>query len=262
MQLKLKKYIRFSKEAEHLATAFFGVSSEKLFLDDRLDVNLLDYMRFIFAIQKIRVGVPIEYVLHKAEFAGKIFFVDENVLIPRPETELLCRKVQEMIAGRKNLKILEIGCGSGAVITTIARQNLGNTYFASDVSRSALRVAKINAKNFKIKIDFIHSDLLEKIEFAPDIIVANLPYLGAEESKGLHDPKLALVSPVHSSFLIEKLISVSGKFKNVSLALEIGHDQSALKSFALKHFPKSRIDIYQDFNGFDRVLTIQTPRPE
>lgn len=260
MQIQIKKFIRNSKPAENLAKILFCQSREELFLKDWLDTSLKNYLKFRFYLKRAERGYPLEYLTGKAEFMENEFYVDKNVLIPRPETEMLVEKASEIIGNNKDLNILEVGCGSGAVVISIAKISPANNYFASDISKQALRVAKKNAEKYDVKLNLIHSDLLKKVKFSPDLIVANLPYLSRDELQGLYDPKLALASKNYDSYLIEELLKQACEKKCGNIVLEIGYNQSHLLGYAQKLFPQSHVSIEKDYNDYDRILTIRKPR--
>jgi len=139
---------------------------------------------------------PVAYLTHSRNFLRLNFFVNENVLIPRPWTEALVVKASEVLKNKSGLKILDVGTGSGAIIIGLAKL-LGpkNKYFATDISAKALAVAKKNANSNKVKITFKKSDLLKSITQEFDVVTANLPYLEKKISVSTkHEPKLALIS--------------------------------------------------------------------
>lgn len=262
MQVRTKNYIRTSKDAEELAQIIFHKTKEELFLHDRIYTSLFRFIKFRYYLHKLEKGLPLEYAIKSAEFMDNDFYVNEDVLIPRPETEMLVRAADRMIGKRKNLNILEIGCGSGALIISVATRHPHNTYLASDISSAALAVARKNSRRLSTDIKLIKSDLLKNISVNPDVILSNLPYLADSQVTSLHDPKIALISPKHDSYLIEKLLNQCTKLSNCSIILEIGHNQGRLKDYAKRLFPQALIRIEKDFNNYDRLLTIETPHQE
>ena len=139
---------------------------------------------------------PIAYLTHSRNFFGLDFYVDKNVLIPRPWTEGLVAEAVGILKNRTGIKILDVGTGSGAIIVSLAHA-LGsrNQYFASDYSAKALPVAKKNAKKYSVKITFKKSDLLKNWKQEFDVITANLPYLEKETDPSTkREPKIALLS--------------------------------------------------------------------
>ena len=167
-------------------------------------------------IKKRASGVPLAYLLEKKEFFGRDFKVNKNVLIPRPETETIILSVLSIVETDKldSLTLLDVGTGSGCIPITLKLElnalGIDSKIFASDVSETALKVAKENAKNLSAEINFIYSDLLEKFDTLPDIITANLPYVDKTwdwTSENLKfEPALALYADDGGLKLIKHLI--------------------------------------------------------
>lgn len=178
---------------------------------------------------------------NKVNFYGRDFLVTKDVLTPRPETEQIIDEVlslcgkpilpgikpQKTALDPKNLKILDVGAGSGCIAITLKKELEEADIYASDISEKALKIAGKNAKNLNAKVDFINSNLLENITFAPDIIVANLPYVDKDwnwlDKEALkEDPDIALYAEDHGLELIKKLIDTS---KSKYLILEADPSQ-------------------------------------
>ena len=164
----------------------------------------------------------------QANFYGRDFYIDENVLTPRPETEQvidgvlkLCGKPilpgvkpEEPAVDSKNLTILDVGTGSGCIAITLSLELPEANIYASDISEKALKIAKKNAKTHNAKINFISSNLLENINIAPDIIVANLPYVDKnwdwlDQESLKQDPDLALYTEDGGLKLIKRLLDTA-----------------------------------------------------
>ena len=158
---------------------------------------------------------PIAYIIGHKEFYGLNFFVNHDVLIPRPETEKLIEQVISF-SNNKNIKICEMGTGSGCIAIALARNLPKAQILATDISRSALKIAKINAKRHKVlkQIQFIHSDLFSKIppRIRFNIIIANLPYLSQKQYENTQpeiknfEPRLALVGGKTGMEIYKKLL--------------------------------------------------------
>lgn len=165
---------------------------------------------------------------NKTNFYGRDFFVDGNVLTPRPETEQIIDEVlslcgKPILPGIKpekpaispnNLTILDVGTGSGCIAITLNLELPEAKVYASDISEEALKIAKTNAKNLGAKINFISSNLLENITFNPDITVANLPYVDKnwdwlDKESLKQDPDIALYTEDHGLKLIKELIDTA-----------------------------------------------------
>jgi release factor glutamine methyltransferase len=166
-------------------------------------------------ITRVNSNEPIQYILQEAEFYGRLFYVDRNVLIPRPETELLVREVLDHTRGRKSLKVLDIGVGSGCIAVTLACELPDAVITATDISHGAIEVAHRNSLNFNTYIDFFVNDILN--EDLPvteaDIIVSNPPYVALAESTMMspnvlgHEPHLALFVPDNDPLIFYRAIA-------------------------------------------------------
>lgn len=235
-------------------------------------------------IKRRSAGEPIAYITGQKEFFGLDFGVNKNVLIPRPETELLVELAINKIQNtryRMRDTIIDVGTGSGNIIVSIAKnlprkiQNKTN-FFAADVSRSALRVARQNAQKHKVdkKIKFIQSDLLEyfpknKIKTKNILIVANLPYVSPalfkkNESNLCFEPKNALISPQrglrHYKRLLKEIGNICEKrfVFRVSCCAEISPEQKPqIGRIARKILPKAKIQFFKDLAGKWRIAMIE-----
>ena len=185
--------------------------------NDRVDLVLRGEEEFDFSeadklVEKRLTGVPLAYLIGKKEFFGRDFKVNKNVLIPRSETEDIILSVQSIVETDKldAPTILDVGTGSGCIPITLKLELPDANVFASDVSKAALEVAKENAKNLKADVEFLHSNLLEKFDYLPDIITANLPYVDKTwdwTSESLKfEPALALYADDGGLKLIKKLL--------------------------------------------------------
>ena len=214
-------------------------------------------------------GIPLSYITKNREFFGIDFFVNENVLIPRQESELLVEKVISFCEKQKETKftIADIGTGSGALAISIAK-NLNNVnLIATDISNKALQIAKKNAKNINVsrKISFLRSNLLENLKTPVDVIVANLPYISTSEMHTLSlevkkEPKRALLGGENGTDLIAKLIRQSPKHlkKNGKLILEISPSQKNIVFSLIKeNFPKSNPKVHKDYAKTERAISIE-----
>ena len=241
-----------------------------------------DRQKFLALIKKRSQGWPVAYLTHEKEFFGLKFYVDKNVLIPRPETEGLVDLVLEKLKiVNYKLKILDIGTGSGCIIVSLAKSlrnaelvsasqprdpeiNSGFRYFASDISSAALKIARKNARRHKVKVNFKKSNLLSAWKNQRfDVIVANLPYLAKETDPSTKfEPKKALIAKNHGLGLIAKLLQQISTLSAPpsALFLEIGHDQGAkIKKLAAKWLPSFDTKIFRDMSGKNRYAILNAP---
>lgn len=196
-KLKKENIPQYSLDAEVILSWAAGVGREYLFThpQEALDQKVRDV--FFRYIDKRIQGTPLAYIIGYKQFYGLDFFVDESVLIPRPETEIMVEKAEEYVNAKRiktaGSALLDIGTGSGCLVITLARRlkNRIDKYFAFDVSQPALRVAYKNAKYHGVEqcIKFVHGSLLDPVFdnikeyqlYNNFIITANLPYLTPEQ---------------------------------------------------------------------------------
>ncbi len=219
-------------------------------------------------------GEPVAYLTGHKEFYGLDFFVDNRVLIPRPETELLVEAAlaaaREMLARAYVPIIADIGTGSGAIPITLAVQEPRLAYlYATDISADALAVARLNAERHHVesRIRFLQGDLLAPLPEAVDIITANLPYIGTGEMSGLapdvraYEPHLALFSGPSGLDLLNRFFAEVQRpgvlNEHAVLLLEIGYRQrEALTRLVRAIWPRASITFQKDYTGWDRLLQI------
>jgi release factor glutamine methyltransferase len=249
-------------DSELLLAHILQQSKEWIFTNPDFEVLEKDFTRFR-NLEKMRLaGKSVAAILGQKEFFGLDFFVNKNVLIPRSETEILVEEVLKIQAK----SLLDVGTGSGCVAISV-KKNLPNCeVWASDISPAALKVAQKNSQNLGVKIEFIESDLLEKISGEFEIIVANLPYVSfdsEEVASGVREfePNLALFSGEDGLELIRKLLiqisQLSQKPKFILLEFGGGDQTEILNDFTKELFPNSKIEILSDLAGIPRVLKIR-----
>ena len=244
---------------------------------EELDEELINI--FKEDIEKSCKNIPIQYITNKQEFMGLEFYVDDNVLIPQPDTEILVEEVINICAGtddhialQKNIKILDLCTGSGAIGISIAKNVDNCDITLSDISVDALKVTTQNCKNIvgadghvcsqNKNIKIIQSDLFENIEDKFDIIVSNPPYIKSDVIKTLdkevqNEPMLALDGGKDGLDIYRKIIEQAYKYLNEDgyLCLEIGYDQKDEVIKLIEETNKYK-EIYskKDLAGNDRIV--------
>lgn len=237
------------------------------------------------ALRRLEEGKPLPYVLGHWEFFGLDFLVTPDVLIPRPETELLVEqailwlKARRGIAKRQPLLAADVGTGSGCIGIALAKNIPNLKVIATDISLPALRVAQANARNLGVgeRLSFVQADLLSpfarpvskidsKISEIPafDLVCANLPYIPEAVLKGLKilrsEPKLALSGGIDGLRLIRKLLDQTAERLALSgaafLEIEASQGRTACE-LARAAFPDSEVKVLKDLAGQDRVIQIQ-----
>lgn len=218
----------------------------------------------INCINKITEGYPLQYITNQQYFMGLSFYVDENVLIPQPDTEILVETVIKNITelGIKNkfdlgnMKVLDLCTGSGAIAISIKKYLPEVQVFASDISKNALKIAQKNANNNKVKINFIESNMFKNISETFDVITSNPPYIKTEEIRKLskqvqNEPKLALDGG-KDGLDFYKIIAKEGPKhlnKNGVILMEIGYDQGKAVTNLFKNSK-----CIKDYAGNSRVV--------
>ena len=204
---------------------------------------------------------PVQYIINHQEFMGFDFYIDERVLIPRPDTEILVEQIiKEEIS---QPRILEIGVGSGAIAITLDLLIKNSSVTGVDISEEAIEVAKRNNDKLGAHVSFLQGDLFQPVKNEKfDIIVSNPPYIGLEEYNSLEknvkdfEPKLALYAENKGMYFYEKIIEQSFDFLSKSgiLAFEVGYSQSEIvkKLMLIRGF--TAIKIIQDLAGVNRVV--------
>ena len=210
---------------------------------------------------------PSQYIVGKSNFYGRNFFVDNNVLIPRPETEILINACIEFLSMKDNPEIIDIGTGSGCIGITLAKEIPSSNVIAIDCSEKALAVAEKNAKNIGIKnIDFVKSDFLKQtIDLRADLLVSNPPYIPKEDISTLmpdvkeFEPCEALTDNLDG---LEFYRVFSKKFdqmikKDGALIVEVGRDNHPLEAKKIfERFGHMNVEMINDYNGDIRVLKV------
>ena len=229
----------------------------------------LDYEKLKIVREKAgvraRTKIPVQYIIGLADFMGSKYVVNENVLIPRGETEQLVMRVLYILRSNNTKKVLDIGTGSGCIPCAIAQG--GDYYITSvDISPKALEVAKENVKRLELekKIKLIESDLFSALDKNTkfDVIVSNPPYIpvGTELQKEVtFEPSTALFANDNGLEFYEKIIPQSREFLNDKgfIAFEIGYDQGDAVYKLLEQAGFKNIIIEKDIMGLDRIVYAQ-----
>lgn len=217
------------------------------------------------ALKKLEKGLPVQYIVGNVDFYGNTLKVNQNVLIPRFETELLVEKTINYIKKylNENIKIVDIGTGSGAIAITLKKEVPNAKVYATDISKEALEIAKENSKDNKVDINFIEGNLLSPLKQKYDVIISNPPYISydeeIEEIVKNNEPHLALYAPDNGLYCYKEIIKNAKKYLNEKfiIAFEIGYNQGdKLKEYAKKYFKDDCIKIEKDYSEKDRFMFI------
>ena len=275
--LEFKRY--FKSELSELYTEAESAQLYSVFLYEKTGFDRFQQRRFAHQellisdeeelkeiIVELKTGKPYQQILGHTEFYGKKFFVDENVLIPRPETEelveLAISKIKNLKSKIQNLKLLDVGTGSGIIPITLKKHFPDTEISAIDISEKALEIAQKNADFHQTEIkflqaDYLNTDLTEKY----DVIISNPPYIGIDENTEIEDsvkgfePNIALFSPTQDALIFyrkiakdcEKHLNENGLF-----FLEINQKLGKETLELFKNFSES--ELVKDLSGNDRFV--------
>ncbi len=257
---------------------YSGLERFVLAMQPNLTITKKEEQPIFEALAQLRLHRPIQYIIGTAHFMDMDFKVDENVLIPRPETEELVRWMIEKIRNTKyeallpdaqvrngNLTILDIGTGSGCIAISLAKNLPEAQVFALDISKKALEIAKQNALNNVVTVEFIKRDILnlDALDAKFDVIVSNPPYVREQEKKAMHqnvtehEPGLALFvsdgNPLKFYEAIARFASKNLK-ENGSLYLEINQYLAKETQQLLRKHNFSEIELRKDMFGNFRMM--------
>lgn len=212
-------------------------------------------------------GVPVQYITHHEEFYGRDFYVDEAVLIPRPETEELVhytlQRMKELFSNG-HLKVADIGTGSGAIAISMKKECSKLDVTATDISAAALEVARKNAETHEADITFLQGDLTAPIAHEKwDVVLSNPPYIAESEIDVMddtvikHEPHTALFADENGLKLYRKLAENLPTMMNRPglIGVEIGYLQgAAVAGFFRQHVDNATVEIVKDMFGQDRIV--------
>lgn len=253
----------YTLKAKMLLCDILKVKKEYLIINDLEEVDSFREQEFFRKIDLLCIEEPIQYIIGKQEFMGLEFNVNKSVLIPQPDTEILVEKVIEIIKREnKEISVLDLCTGSGAIGISIKKLTDNTTVTASDISLRALRVARENAEKLEVDVNFIESDLFENINSKFDIIVSNPPYIKSEIIEKLpeevkKEPIIALDGGVDGLEFYKNIINNCENYLNEKgfLCLEIGYDQKEDLEKLIEATGKfENVEILRDFGGNYRVI--------
>lgn len=213
-------------------------------------------------VNKLKSKYPIQYLIGNVDFYNSTLEVNESVLIPRFETELLVQKTINLINEYKinPNKIIDLGTGSGAIAVSLAKE-FNIQVDALDISELALKVAEKNAINNRVKINLIKKDILnDLIKFDHSLIISNPPYVDYKEKvdpQTKYEPQNAIFADNNGIKFYERIVKLAknNKIKSFCLAFEIGSTQKEdIKKIILSNFPKANIICEKDFTNRDRYI--------
>jgi len=254
----LKKRLNFY-EAKEILSFITGEEYPYLFFKD---VVLSDKKIRYFIDKRLKEKIPLQYLVKRARFKERYFYIEKGVFIPRPETELLVEKAIDLINKGKIDFFLEIGTGSGCITGTILAELENIRAVATDISRKAIKVSEINFKNLGVlkRVDLKKCDIYKGYKRFP-LVIVNPPYISLKEKFKLQkevskEPKRALFSGIKGTEFIEKILKDFKKVfkKNAYFLFEIGYNQKSEILDILKENGFRFLNVYKDFNSIERVV--------
>ena len=251
-----------------LLEAAAGITKAGYLLDPDKQLSASEYELFDGFLKRRMQHEPCQYIIGQTEFYGLSFLVNEHVLIPRQDTELLVEEALKTTA--EDSRVLDLCTGSGAVAVAIKHSRPDAAVTALDISKEALETAKKNAEKNGCGIEFLVSDLFEDLgaERKFDVIVSNPPYISETEYETLmpevkdHEPSLALLAGEEGLDIYRRLIAEAPRYlaKGGALLVEIGCSQAEAVSRLFKENGFKEIKVIKDLAGLDRVVSGTTGR--
>ncbi len=250
-------------DSQILLSHILDIPRWKLITERDLEISDEKVKEYFYILKKRTEGYPVAYLTNKKEFFGLTFYVEEGVLIPRPETEILVEEVLKKLPKDKEITGLDIGVGSGAIIISLLKNRPNLRMYGVDISEKALEITKKNAKIHGVedRLTLIKSNLFEnvpKIKF--DFIVSNPPYVSENEYEKLQkevkkEPKTALIGGMKGTEIYNKIVEQGIKYlkENGFFAFEIGYNQGKYVSNLLKKYG-FKTKVIKDLQNLDRVV--------
>ena len=260
---------------------YFNIDRVKMALEPDIRLSESEMLKIHFAVKDLLKNKPIQYIIGETEFCELKFKVNENVLIPRPETSEMVYKIVNKTTGQQDnefyshrdaesrLSILDIGTGSGCIAISLAKLFPKAQVYALDISEDALKVARENAINNKVNITFIQDDILSlnnDIETKFDIIVSNPPYVRELEKAEMRDnvlkwepDKALFVSNEDPLIFYRKILEFAKSHlkENGEIWFEINEYLGKEMTELCKEFGFSNVKIHKDFRGKERIMNLK-----
>lgn len=246
-----------------------GLSHQEILIKNIQDINLEQESRFFFLLDEyLKNERPLQYILGYTYFYKRKFIVNSNVLIPRFETEELVYKALKVIKENNYKSVVDIGAGSGNISISIKKENESLNVIGLDISKEALEVSRLNAKNLEADVKYFESNLLSYLidnKLKVDLIVSNPPYIDKDDEEvdeivRNNEPHLALFALDNGLYNYKKIIDDSIKVLNSKGAIlfEIGYKQGQiLKEYILNNYNYFDVEVIKDIDQKDRILYLK-----
>ncbi|MFJ8246695.1 peptide chain release factor N(5)-glutamine methyltransferase [Peribacillus asahii] len=266
----LKEYSRDANAGELLLQHILQMSRSQLFASLRDELSGDAFTAFEKAVKQHAGGMPIQYIIGSEEFYGRTFLVNEEVLIPRPETEELVyhtlRKIQSMFPKGKEVELVDVGTGSGAIAITMKLEEPRIQVTATDIASPSLQVAKRNAQALEADVQFVQGDLLQPFIEAGqqfDVLLSNPPYIPDADRMEMsevvteHEPHRALFAGVDGLDFYRRFMEELPSVMRIPglIGFEVGAGQGERVAKLLRGvFSQAEVSVEYDINGKDRMV--------
>ena len=247
-------------DAWYLLEHVTGISRALYFLRMNEEMNTENEAKYKDYLETRAKHIPLQHITGVQEFMGLEFNVNEHVLVPRQDTEVLVEETLKVL--KPGMEVLDMCTGSACIIISLIKFAKTISGTAVDISEDALKVAKSNADKLEANVRFIHSDLFAEVEGKYDVIVSNPPYIRTavieelKEEVKFHDPFLALDGKEDGLFFYRRIIKESPQYlkENGKLYFEIGHDQGEDVKSLMEEAGFVEVVVKKDLAGLDRVV--------
>ena len=252
---------RLKKESEMLLASVLKCDRFWLHLHPEFEVEQNSVSSYLEKLSKLQNNFPLEYLTGEVSFFSQIFFIEEGVLIPRPETEILIEKTEAIINKYEIKKVAEIGSGSGIISIILAQNNPHISIISGDINPIATSLANKNLDKFQIKnVDFVQSNLFENLGDDIELLVSNPPYIQNNfnlPKNVTFEPSNALFGGENGDEILKQIIDGCSRKKIRFLCCEMGYDQKNAIEKYLENFSTIKIEFYKDLAEFDRGFCVE-----
>ncbi len=249
-------------EAKVLFEWILKIDRSEFYMNPGLEVSFEEQKELEDVLEKRKQRIPLQYLMKSANFMGYDFYVNENVLIPRMDTECLVEIAVDDIQRRKGpVRVLDLCCGSGCIGISIKKLCSNTEVTLVDISEGALEVSEINAKQLDANVQVVHSDLFEALRGQTyDLILSNPPYIPTKVIEDLmpevreHEPMLALDGTEDGLYFYKKISATAPKYlaENGMLLFEIGAEQGKDVKHLMEEAGFDHVIVKKDLAGLDR----------
>ena len=263
--LKEAEVLDYELDAWYLMEYVCKIEKSQYYLKGREEMEPEKWQEYEVLLRKRAEHIPLQYITGSQEFMGLEFKVNSQVLIPRQDTETLVEEALKVL--EPGMNVLDLCTGSGCIIVSLMKYKEGLTGTASDISKQAILVAKENAKQNQVEVEFVSSDLFKSITGTYDMIISNPPYIPTEVIGGLmpevknFEPMEALDGKEDGLYFYREIASEAGNFLNSNgyLYFEIGHDQGGKVAAIMENNGYRNVRVVKDLAGNDRVVMGNLP---